>query len=348
MLAVRYCGPQQPFALKTVSLPSPPTDFVLVEIKAASLCRTELHFADGTLNFGVNDITMGHECVGCITAVGDGVDSSRIGERVIVYYYIGCNDCKHCAVGNEQLCGSLKGQHGFLSDGGLAQYISTPSRNAIKLPDTLSYEVAAPVGCGVTTAVHASKLASIQPGEWVVVFGVNGVGFNIVQLARHQGARVIAIGRSALKREKALELGAEAVVDASVMSEVSGKVREITGGAGADVIFECVGTRESIDQCVGFTGALGKRGRLVFIGYTAGTEHEIRVHPIPLLVYEQSIIGSVGATRQDLEEAISLVAEGIITIVIDKCICISHFQSALDEMKECRVVGKIIINDFQK
>jgi propanol-preferring alcohol dehydrogenase len=189
MRAVRYLGPEQNFELRTVPLPVVKSGHVLIEVKAASLCHTELHFANGTLS-GVHDTTMGHECSGIIVSVGEDVLQSRIGERVIVYYYSGCGCCQHCNNGDEQLCSSLKAQYGFQSDGGLAQFITVYSRNAILLPEKISFQEAAPIGCGVTTAVHALELAELKIDEWVAIFGVNGVGFNIIQLAKHFGAKV--------------------------------------------------------------------------------------------------------------------------------------------------------------
>jgi propanol-preferring alcohol dehydrogenase len=252
MLSVRYLGPNQNFQLNSVPVPILGEGEVLVELKAAALCHTELHFLDGTLNLGVTDIAMGHEAAGIIIAVGGGVDAARIGERVVVYYYIGCGNCRYCRVGNEQLCPKTVGQHGFTTDGGLAGCLKTISRNAVQLPDTIaSFEIAATIGCGVTTAVHASKLAEIQEGEWIAVFGVNGVGFNLIQLAKtYYKAKVIAVCRSQQKRIKAIELSADAVVDASDMSTVASQIREITEGDGADVIFECVGNRQSMDQVI--------------------------------------------------------------------------------------------------
>jgi propanol-preferring alcohol dehydrogenase len=107
-----------------------------------------------------------------------------------------------------------------------------------------------------------------------------------------------------------------------------------------------VGKRETIDQCLGWTGALGKRGRLVFLGYEKGDENSIHIHPIPLIVYEQQILGSVGATLQDLEEAIEYVASGVIKTIVDSTISISAFQSGLDRMKACKCIGKIVVNKF--
>ena len=349
MNAVKYICAGQDFELRTVAAPaSPLPGLVIIEIKAASLCHTELHFADGTLDLGVKGITMGHECAGIIVSVGEGVPAARVGERVIVYYYAGCGACKYCLDGNEQLCGSVAAQYGFTSDGGLAQFIEVYSRNAVILPDTISFENAAPIACSATTAVHALKLAQYVAGEWVVIFGVNGVGFNIIQLAKHFGLRVIAVCRSATKRMKSLEFGADAVVDASEMSTVSGSIRSITGGFGADIIFDCVGSKETMDPCLGWTGALGKRGRLIFIGYKKGDENSIHIHPIPLIVNEQKIIGSVGATLKDLSEAVQYVEQGVITTIIDSYISLSEFQSGLDRMKACKCVGKIVINEFSK
>lgn len=347
MNAVRYLGAEKNFELRTVPIPTfAEAGQVIIEIKAASLCHTELHFADGTLNLGVNDITMGHECAGIIVSIGEGVLPTRVGERVIVYYYAGCGKCKYCLAGNEQLCNSLAAQYGFISDGALAHYITVYSRNAVALPDSINFVDAAPIACSVTTAVHAMKLARPVRDEWVLVFGVNGVGFNCIQLAKHLGLKVIAVCRSAEKRSKSLQLGADVVIDASNIEMVSESVQKITGDCGVDIIFDCVGSKETIGQCLGWTGALGKRGRMIFIGYQKGDEHSIHVHPIPLIVKEQQIVGSVGATLQDLEEAIKYVEDGIITTVIDSCIPLSAFQYGLDRMKTCKCIGKIVIDDF--
>ena len=344
MDAVRYHGPQKPLQLEQVPIPTDlGADEVLVEVHAAALCHTELHFADGTLNLGVQPITMGHEATGIITNCGSNISASRIGERVIVYYYVGCSECRWCQQGDEQLCPALKAEFGFVSDGGLAKYLKAPARNALPLPDGLDFVTAAPIGCGVTTAVHASKLAEIKEGEWTMVLGTNGVGFGLVQLLKNKyKAKVIAVGRTQAKLDKAKEMGADVVLDGTDASTIAAQVRECTGGEGADVIFECVGRRETIDACVGWTGALGRRGRLVFVGYHAGDEHEFRYHPIPMIVYEQKILGSVGATLEDLKESIDLVSKGVVKTVVDSTIPLKDFQQGLESIQSCKCVGKIV------
>jgi propanol-preferring alcohol dehydrogenase len=344
MNAVRYHGPDQPLQLENVPIPSElEPEEVLVEVKAAALCHTELHFCDGTLNLGVKPITMGHEATGIITKCGSNVPETRIGERVIVYYYVGCSKCRWCKQGQEQICPDLKAEFGFVSDGGLAGYLKAPARNAVPLPIHMEFVDAAPIGCGVTTAVHAAKLAEVKQGEWAMVLGVNGVGFGLVQLLKNKyGAKVIAVGRSADKLEKAKELGADVVIDASDATTLAGAVRECTGGEGADVIFECVGRRETMDACVGWVGALGRRGRLVLVGYHAGEEHEFRYHPMPMIVYEQKILGSVGATLEDLKEAVELVANGKVKTVVDSIVSLEQFQLGLDKIKSCSCLGKVV------
>ena len=196
MKAVRYHGPNQPFRLDTVPEPRAGPGEVRVSIRAAGMCHTELHFESGLLNLGVAPITMGHEMAGVIDQVGEGVNPSRLGQRVLVYYYAGCGECEWCRRGEENLCGSLKAEYGFFNDGAYAEFIAVPARNAVPLPDSISFEAAAPIGCGVSTAIHASTVAGLGAGDVAVVYGVGTVGYGLIQVARLRGARVIAVGRT--------------------------------------------------------------------------------------------------------------------------------------------------------
>jgi len=336
MRAVRYLAPKTSFELQEVPRREPGRGEVLVRVTAAGICHTELHFESGLLDLGVAPVTMGHEVVGRIEAAGEGVPDDRIGERVIVYYYVGCGACRYCRVGDEQLCPALRAEFGFISDGGYADYVTVPSRNAVRLPDSISDEAAAPIGCGVTTAVHAAKLARLAAGEWAVVYGVGAVGFGLIQLARSMGARVIAVGRREAKLAVARQLGAELTVDAST-GNVAAHIRELTGGGGADVVFECVGTGETMAAA---SAALGRRGRLVFIGYSTDS---FTVHPIQLVVFEQQVMGAVGATLQDLYEAISLVERGVVRTVVDRTLPLEHFQRGLDALAAGELIGRAVL-----
>ena len=322
--------------MEEVDRREPEAGEVLVRITASGICHTELHFKSGLLDLGVAPITMGHESVGRIEAVGEGVSPGRADERVIIYYYVGCLECAYCHVGNEHLCPNLRAEYGFISDGGYAEYITVPARNAVPLPAAIPDVEAAPIGCGVTTAVHAAKLAEPKIGEWVVVYGVGGVGFGLVQLARTTGARTIAVGRSAEKLDKALELGAEIAVNASEEA-ASERIRRITGGAGADVVYECVGTEESMKEA---SAALGRRGRLVFVGYSPDS---FTVHPIQLVVFEQTVMGAVGATLNDLYEAVDLVERGVVRTVVDRTLPLEQFESGLNALERGELVGRAVL-----
>ena len=223
-----------------------------------------------------------------------------------------------------------------MTDGGFAEYVRVPARNAVPLPDGISDAEAAPIGCGVTTAVHAANLARVGLGDWVVVYGAGAVGFGLVQVARLRGARVIAVGRTPAKLDAARALGAEAVVRAG-SEDVASRVRALTGGRGADVVFELVATRETMAASA---RVLAKRGRLVFVGYS---EDALEIHPIQLVVGEQIVTGVVGNTLAELEEAVELVATGRVKTLVDRVLPLERFQEGLDALAAGRLVGRAVL-----
>ncbi len=334
MRAVRYHGPKQPLKLEEVPDPTPGPGEVVVAVGAAGLCRTELHFLSGLLDLGVRPLTLGHEVVGRVAQVGAGVTTPKTGDRVIVYYYVGCGRCRHCLVGDENLCDALRAEYGFISDGGFAGAVKVPARNCVPLPDHVSDEAAAPIGCSVTTGVHAMRLARVAAGDVVLVYGAGAVGFGIVQLAARAGAEVIAVSRSAAKREKALALGAAHALAAE--EGVADRVREITAGHGADVVIELVATRATMAES---TKAIAKRGRLVFVGYS---EDSYTVHPIQLVITEASVMGSVGNTLGELQEAVDLVSRGVVTTVVDRTLPLEQFQAGIDALARSEPVGRVV------
>jgi propanol-preferring alcohol dehydrogenase len=336
MRAIRYHGPKQPLTLEEVPRPEPGPGEVLVRVAAAGVCHTELHFLSGLLNLGVAPLTLGHEVVGRVEKAGAGVRNVREGDRVIVYYYAGCGRCRHCLVGDEHLCEALQAEYGFLSDGGFAEYVTVPARNAVPLPDHLSDEAAAPIGCGVTTAVHAAGLARLGVGDVALVYGVGAVAYGLIQLARLAGAEVIAVSRTRAKLETAETLGAAHVLNAHE-GRIAERVKEITRGRGADVVFELVATKETMHAC---TQSMAKRGRLVFIGYS---EDSYTVHPIQLVINEASVMGSVGNTLGELVRAVDLVARGTVQTVVDRVLPLAEFQRGVDALARGELIGRVVL-----
>lgn len=336
MRAVRYHGPKLPLRLEVVPQPEPGPGEILVKVTAAGICHTELHFLSGLLNLGINPLTLGHEVVGKVDKVGPGVTAPRVGERVIIYYYVGCGRCAHCLVGDENLCDAIQAEYGFVTDGGFAEYVKVPARNAVRLPDGLSDEAAAPIGCGVTTAVHASALARLGAGDVALVYGVGAVSYGLIQMAVLAGAEVIAVSRTTAKLAKARQLGAAHTIGATE-GKVAERVRELTHGHGADVIFEMVATKESMAAC---TQAIAKRGRLVFIGYS---EDSYTVHPIQLVITEASVMGSVGNTLGELVRAVDLVASGKVQTVVDRVLPLAEFQQGIDALAKGELIGRVVL-----
>ena len=336
MRAVRYHGPRQPLRLESVPKPTPGPGEVLVQVSAAGICHTELHFLSGLLNLGVQPLTLGHEVVGVVEELGTGVESPAAGDRVILHYYVGCGRCAPCLAGEENLCDALVAEYGFVTDGGFAEYVVVPARNAVRLPAEITDDAAAPIGCGVTTAVHAAGLARLGAGDVVLVYGVGAVGFGLIQLAKLAGAEVIAVSRTPAKLEKARALGAAHAVNGND-GKVAERVREITHGHGADVVFEQVATRETMAAS---TAALAKRGRLVFIGYSADS---YTVHPIQLVITEASVTGSVGNTLAELVRAVDLVARGKILTVVDRTLDLGEFQKGIDALEKGQLVGRAVL-----
>jgi propanol-preferring alcohol dehydrogenase len=336
MRAVRYLGPKEDFKLQAVAIPAPGFGAVRVKISACGMCHTELHLRDGLLDLGRRDFTVGHEIAGVIEAVGDGVPAARIGERVIVYYYEGCLDCEYCRAGDEQLCPAPVAQAGFFSDGGYAEYIVTRARNCVVVPDHVALHEIAPMGCAGTTAIHAGKMAGIVPGEFVVVNGVGGVGFALLQYAVLAGAKVIGIGMGAERLALATALGAHGVIDAAETPDVAAAVAAMTR-SGADVVFELVGTEATMQAA---TKMLRRRGRLVLIGYTSATYNN---HPIELIVREAKVMGSVGSTLQDLHDIVALVADGKIRSVVDLVLPLDDFATGLAALEARTLLGRAVL-----
>lgn len=337
MRAVRYHGPRRSFSLQVTGVPEPGAADVRVAIAACGMCRTELHLRDGLLDLGRKDITVGHEISGTIEAVGQDVPAVRIGQRVVVYYYEGCGSCRHCRVGDEQLCPQPRRQPGFTTDGGYADRIVVRARNCVPLPDQLSFAQAAPLGCAGSTAVHAGRLAVLEPGSWVVVHGTGGVGFALIQYAAFCGARVIALGRGADRMTLCRELGAVHTIDLLDTPDPAAQVDAITAGEGAAAVFELVGTAATMALSAAL---LGRRGRLVLIGYTA---ESLTIHPIALIVREARLIGSVGATLQDLYEAVDLAGRGRMRMPVDRVLPLDRFADGLQALEHERLMGRIVL-----
>jgi propanol-preferring alcohol dehydrogenase len=326
--------------LDEVPEPVPGPGEALVRVRAAGVCGTDLHILDGMIKPDPYPMTLGHEAAGVVEAAGEGAGVSP-GDRVAVYNKLYCGACEQCLAGRPNICDTEPGQLGFNMDGGDAEYVMVPGRNLVPVPGPVDFATAAVLSCAGMTAVHAARLSALRLGQTAVVDGIGGVGILVVQAARQAGARVIAVADSADKRQFALDHGAH---DAIVIAQADdypglpGAVAELTGGRGADVFFELVGTRESMPAGI---RCLAKGGRFVSTGYT---DQELAIHPIEFILSEASLISTVAATRQDLADAMNLAASGQLTVPIAGRYPLEHLQDALEALRKRAVLGRQVLD----
>jgi 2-desacetyl-2-hydroxyethyl bacteriochlorophyllide A dehydrogenase len=335
MRAVRFHGVGRPLAVEDVDRPRPGREDVLIDVAAAGVCGTELHFLDGLLTPARTPITLGHEVAGVVAEVGDAVEHVAVGDRVAVHYLHACGRCRWCRTGDDHLCDAPLGFLAFATDGGFAEQIVVPASATVPVPEGLDLAAAAVLCCSGTTALHAVDMAGVAAGATAVVYGTGGVGLALVQVLREAGARPIAVARNPERLALAQELGAEATVNATT-EDVAVAIRDATGGVGADVVFELVGTRETGAAAL---ASLGKRGTLVYVGYSFD---RVEIDPLSLVVPEQRIVTSVGNRRSELVDALDLAARGrLVTRVTQHPL--DDAGRVLDDLRAGRVLGRAVL-----
>ena len=180
MLAARFYEPNKPLKLEEISVPSIGDEDVLVKIRASGICGSEIHVWKGRDMSGIVPRTLGHEGAGIVEKVGKNVTNISPGTRVLMDYDITCGMCRYCRSGRENLCTNLQ-YIGYQKDGTYQEYMAIPARNAIPLPNNVSFEEGAIISCGVVTAFHAIRQADIKIGDHVAIIGLGGVGLHGIQ-----------------------------------------------------------------------------------------------------------------------------------------------------------------------
>lgn len=337
MKAVRYYGPGKPLRIEEVETPKIGDNEVLVKVKAAGICHTDLHFLDGTLTpwKGELPITLGHEIAGEIIEVGKNVSKFKKGNRVILDNKVSCGKCYYCKTGHDNLCDDLD-QHGFTIDGGYAELVKTIERTLVELPTDVSYEVGAILPCAAASVYHGLvDMVELQKGEVLMINGFGGLGTNALKLAKHLGSKTVVTDISDEKLMLAKKLGADATVNVTV-SDVKEEIKKLTDGRGADVVLELVGTRKAMENAL---GSLGKAGRYLIIGYT---KDMLELSPLNLVVGEFKVFGSVSYTHQDLENVVKLVHAKKIDPVVSQTFRLEDVPEALKLLKEGKIIGRAV------
>jgi D-arabinose 1-dehydrogenase-like Zn-dependent alcohol dehydrogenase len=290
-----------------VPTPQPGEREILVRIRAAGICHSDVHYRAGRSSVGPLPQTLGHEIAGIVEATGPGVRRFRAGDRVCLHYQLSCGSCYYCSRSSEQFCveGRMIGKH---VDGGYAEYIAVPERNVVLLPQRISFEHAAAMMCSSATSFHALRKARLQAGETVAVFGAGGLGMSAIQLAKCMGALdVFAVDINEGKLKLAEIYGATPVNAAG--SDPVAALRDLTGGRGVDVAVELIGLSLTMEQAV---RSLGVLGRAVLAGI-ADRPFEVNSYT-ELLGKEAEIIGCSDHLMQDFPLLLEYARRGMLDL----------------------------------
>jgi propanol-preferring alcohol dehydrogenase len=274
-----------PLVPTDLARPAPGPGEVLVRVRAAGICHSDAHYRAGRSASLRVPVTLGHEVAGEIAAVGAEVTTHAIGDRVCLHYLVTCGRCAHCVAGREQFCpaGQMIGHH---RDGGYAEFIVVPARNAVALPAEIPFEHGAVLMCSSSTSLHALRRGRFAPGEAVAVIGVGGLGISAVQLARALGAlEVFAIDLDDAKLAAAARFGAITINAGTTDAVKALKTR--TDGRGVDVVLELVGSPATMQQALQMCAV---HGRAVIAGLSRSPV-EIDTYR-DLLGTEAELIGS--------------------------------------------------------
>jgi dehydrogenase len=287
--------------VKEVPAPEPGPNQVLIKIHASGLCFTDVHQTRGEIP-GAFPRTLGHEPAGEIVAVGSGVRTRRIGDRVgVPWVQATCGRCEWCLRGKTLFC-SEQISTGMQMPGGHAEYMTAYANSTVLLPEGLSYEQAAPIFCAGYTVWSGLRIADPKPHETVAVVGVGGLGHLAVQYAKAAGFQTIAVSRSPDKDKLVQDMGADAVVR-------DGK--GLTAAGGADVI---LGTSNSSDAMADCIQGLRPDGRFVLMGFEA---KPLQLSPVDFITRRIRVLGSSQNHPEYLYEALDYAAKGRVKTIAE-------------------------------
>ena len=304
----------------------------LVKVEYCGGCHTDLHVAHG--DFGqVPGRILGHEGIGIVEEVGEGVETLKKGDRVsIAWFFEGCGHCEYCTTGRETLCRSVKNA-GYSVDGGMSDYALVTADYAVKVPDGLNPAQASSITCAGVTTYKAIKEAKVEPGQWVAIYGAGGLGNLAIQYAKKVfNARVVAVDINQDKLYLAKESGADLVVNGKEVEDVAGYIQEKTGGTHSAVVTAVY--KVAFNQAVDRVRAVGLPSEYMELSIVKTVLDGIRV------------VGSLVGTRKDLEEAFDFGAQGLVVPVVET-VPVDTAVKVFDQMEKGEIQGRKVV-DFTK
>jgi alcohol dehydrogenase/propanol-preferring alcohol dehydrogenase len=350
MKAWAIVGEEVPLELIELPTPEPAGTEILLEVTHCGVCHSDLHFWHGSYNMGGGKVMSikdrgvvlprapGHEIVGRVAALGPEAEGVAIGDRRVVYPWIGCGRCEHCLNHEDNLCANQRSL-GVIQHGGFATHVLAPHPRYLVDYGDLDPAVAATYACsGITTYGAIRKIMPLAPDDAAVLIGAGGLGLSAVAMLRALGHRnIVSVDISAEKRQAALDAGASAFVDSSG-GDVARAIIEAAGGPVKGVI-----DFVNIDQTARFgLDALVKGGKLVLIGVAGG---DLTLSLAAMVFKALTIQGSYTGSLQDLHDVIGLARSGRLKPIPVTRLPRDSANEALHRLHEGQVTGRLVLTD---
>ncbi len=346
MKAAYFTSYQSPITVETLPEPTCSPNGAVIQVKATGICRSDWHGWMGHDSDVQLPHVPGHELAGIVLEVGKNVQQWQKEDRVTLPFCCGCGHCGQCVSGQQQICDNYF-QPGFTAWGSFAEYvhIEYADVNLVRLPDSMSFEAAAVLGCRFITAYRGIiAQGKLQPGHWVAVHGCGGVGISAIMIAKAIGAQIIAIDIEEQKLAFAKSLGADVVFNASEIKEIPLAIREVTRG-GVSVSVDALGSQIT---CHNSILSLKKRGKHIQIGLMTGKDALPQIPMGPVISKELEIIGSHGMQAHQYPAMLDLIFAKNIPLeqMIGERMNLEKGAVALMKMGSFSNTGVMVINNF--
>ena len=349
MISFDVCQCGAPLQRNERPTPKPEGAQVLLKVLAAGVCHSDIHIWDGYYEMGAGKrmnlldrgiklpLTMGHENVGEVIATGPDVKDVKIGDRRLVFPWIGCRQCNVCKAGEGQLCTTGPKFLGVFANGGYSDHLLVPHERYLLDLAGLAPERAAPLACsGVTTYGALKKLGATMQREPLVVIGAGGLGFMCLALAKAMGSPgVIVVDIDAAKRDAAIKAGATAAVDGKAADAVAQLVKLTNGGAWN--VIDLVGSSQTVKLGI---DCLTKGGKLVVVGLFGGDiTLSTPVIPLKAITIQGSYVGSLA----ELKELLDLVRQKGLPALPVATRPLTSADAALNDLRAGNVIGRLVL-----
>ena len=348
MKSAQIIEPNKPLQINEIVLPNPNGNQVIIKVKSTGVCHSDLHLWEGGYDTGdgfmkVTDrgvkfpVTPGHEVVGTVEQVGDSVEGVNIGDLVLVYPWIGCEQCPTCQNGDTNLCESPKSL-GVFQNGGYAEYVLVPDSKFLAKINNLDPDAAASLACSGLTAFTAIKKALVNKPENILIVGAGGLGLMGVQIAKAlTNSNIICADLDDEKLNSAKKLGATHIVNTKEPDAIK-EIMSICNEKGVDSIIDFVNAPPTVKMDLSI---IRKRGNIVLVGLFGGSV-DLSLVSIPLKAI--TIQGAYTGNYNDMIELIQLAESGVINPIVSKHYTLDEANIALEDLKNRKIIGRAVIN----